>query len=37
MHSKQCLTNALHWTTAMLRIWKNPKGRVLAVARERGR
>ena len=32
---KQCLTNALHWTTAILRFWRNPRGHGLAVARER--
>jgi cytochrome b561 len=29
------LTIALHWTTAMLRFWMNPRGFVLAVASER--
>jgi hypothetical protein len=36
-HSKQCLTNALHWTPALLRTRINPRGRGLAGARERGR
>ena len=31
------LTNALHWTPAMLRFWRKPKGYILAVASERGR
>jgi hypothetical protein len=31
------LTNALHWTPALLRFLLNPKGHVLAVASERGR
>ncbi|HEV8712562.1 MAG TPA: hypothetical protein VGX03_07015, partial [Candidatus Binatia bacterium] len=34
-HEERRLTNAVHWTTALLRFWRNPRGCVLAVASDR--